>query len=515
MHVPPAPSPSRAASTASWRLAVLVWVAGAAALVALDGVLDVANEALLLVLTAAVASVWLPPSVSVVTCAVAVVAFDVGFVPPRGRFSVDLTHHALLLATTLGVSWIVSLLMARQRTAAAEATLLAARADERRRFGDTVRDAGDTRAAAESIRQRLEAIHGAPVAVLVAPPAGADATPLRLGTANHDEWSGLRVCREEGRAQGPGTGRYEAQPARYVPLRGGQSVPGAALFRSTPGAREVPLDHLQALCDQWGAAIEREDTGRAAEDARRTAELQSVRSTLLTAIAHDHRTPLAAILGAASSLHDQDDRLTPDRRQRLAATIIDEATQLTRLTENTLQLARLGAPGVTPARDWESAEEIVGTVVRRARRRDPAARIRVRVPAPMPLLYCDAVLLVQLLENLVDNALRHGTRDGTVEIVARCLRGFVMLGVRDRGPGLPQGDREAVFDLFRRGTHEHGPDAGGGRRGMGIGLAVARVIARVHGGELRYRARRGGGAAFECWLPVSPAPDAPPPDSAP
>lgn len=515
MSAPPASPSSAPVPSASWQRAGLVWLTGAAALVALDGILDVANEALLLVLTAAIASVWLPPAGSVLICAVAVVAFDVAFVPPRGRFSVDLTHHALLLATTLGVSWIVSLLVARQRTAAAEASRLAARADERRRFGDTVRDAGDPRAAADAIRHALEAIHGAPVAVLLAPPSGADAPMLSLGVAGDDEWSGLRVCREEGRPLGPGTGRYEAQPGRYVPLRGGRSVPGAAHFPPVPTGREAPLDHLQALCDQWGAALEREDAGRAAEVARRAAEGQSVRSTLLTAIAHDHRTPLATILGAASSLHDQDDRLTPEQRRRLAATIVDETAQLTRLTENTLQLARLGVPGVTPARDWESAEEILGSVVRRARRRDAAARIRVRVSAPMPLLYCDAVLLVQLLDNLVDNALRHGGRDGTVDIVARRLRGFVMLGVRDRGPGLAPGEREAVFDLFHRGPPARGPDGDGVRRGMGIGLAVARVIARVHGGELRYRARRGGGAAFECWMPIAEAPDFPPSDATP
>lgn len=515
MSAPHALSPSPAPSRPVWRLALLVWIAGAAALVALDGVLDVANEALLLVLTAAIASVWLPPAISVVTCAVAVVAFDVGFVPPRGRFSVDLAHHALLLATTLGVSWIVSLLMARQRTAAAEATLLAARADERRHFGEVVRDSGDPRGAAESVRLALEALHGAPVAALIAPADGAEAPPLRLGSASDDAWSGLRVCREEGRAQGAGTGRYEAQPGRYVPLRGGRSVPGAVFFPPAPSGTDAPLDHLQVLCDQWGAAIEREDAARAAEDARRAAELQGVRSTLLTAIAHDHRTPLAAILGAASALHDLEDRLTPDRRRRLAATIVDEASQLTRLTENTLQLARLGAPGVAPARDWESAEEIIGTVVRRTRQRDPAARIRARVSTPMPLLYCDAVLVVQLLDNLVDNALRHGASDSPVEVVARRLGRFVMLGVRDRGPGLPPEEREAAFDLFRRDVSVRGPEADSARRGMGIGLAVARVIARVHGGVLRYRARRGGGAAFECWMPVATAPDAPPPDTTP
>jgi two-component system sensor histidine kinase KdpD len=257
--------------------------------------------------------------------------------------------------------------------------------------------------------------------------------------------------------------------------------------------------HAQALCDQAGVALERAAALRAAAANREAAQAQALRNTLLAAISHDHRTPLATILGAAGSLHDQGDRLSPAQRQRLAATIVDEAAQLTRLTENTLQLARLGAGGLDIRRDWESAEEIIGTVLRRTRQRDPARRLRTRVQPDLPLLQVDALLLVQLLDNLVDNALKHAGEAGPVEIVARRVGHELVLAVRDRGPGVPLAQRDRIFEVFQRGAQA-------GPRGAGVGLAVCRAIARAHGGELRYRARSHGGSSFELVLPVQDQP---------
>ena len=168
-----------------------------------------------------------------------------------------------------------------------------------------------------------------------------------------------------------------------------------------------------------GLALERTQALRAAAQAREQAQAQQVRNALLAAIAHDHRTPLATILGAASSLVEQDARLSREQRQRLAASIVEEADRLARLTDNTLQLARLDAPGLALALDWESAEELVGTAVARVRRHDPQRRLRSRVEPDLPLLRCDAVLMVQMLINLLDNALKYGAPDAPVELLVR------------------------------------------------------------------------------------------------
>ena len=524
------------ASTSRWRRALaaaVVWLLAWGLMVWLDGRVDLASQALLLVLAAAVAAVGWPLWLSLLACLAAVLAFNFSFVPPRGSFSVDLHQHALLLLTMFAVSVVVAVLMTQQRRLALRERRLARQSEQLRRLGDALREVDEPRERASSLQQALADCCGHPVVLLlphgrgvagtVAPNAPPDTEPEAdvLGQPTAEERAGLWLCCRHGQAMGPGTGRHEDQPAWYLPLRGRSGAYGAALLPLRAWAGQPPgawpaiasaapglasegdlaqyLAHAQALCDQAGVALERAAALRAAAANREAAQAQTLRNTVLAAISHDHRTPLATILGAAGSLHDQGDRLSPAQRQRLAATIVDEAAQLTRLTDNTLQLARLGSGGLAIQRDWESAEEIIGTVLRRTRQRDPARRLRTRVQADLPLLQVDALLLVQLLDNLVDNALKHAGDSGLLEIVARRFGNELVLAVRDRGPGVPLAQRERIFEVFQRGSQA-------GPRGAGVGLAVCRAIARAHGGELRYRARSHGGASFELVLPVQDQP---------
>lgn len=501
---------------APWWPGLVAWVAAWALMLALDGYVDLANQALLLILAAAVAAIWWGPALSAASIGLAVLAFNFAFVPPRGTLSVDLHQHGLLLLAMVCVSWIVSALMVRLRRLAAEAGMHARRSDELRRFGDALRENEDPLQDEARLRQTLGSLGGGD-AVLLAAPAGDASGPGAaeerwFGKATGDEQDGLRLCVRDGRPLGPGSGRHEEQPGWYLPLRGRQRTHGAALVRLQPGAHpgEAQRLHAQALCDQLGAALERVAAERAAARAQQQAQLQSMRNTLLSAVAHDHRTPLATIISAAGALQHQDERLDASRRRSLAATILDEAGQLARITENTLQLARLDAVGLDLAKDWESPEELIGSVMRRLRLRDPGRRLRVRVEPGLPLVRCDAVLVVQLIDNLVDNALKHAGEGGPVEVTARAQQGRVVIAVRDRGPGVPEALVPRLFEPFSRGASVD--DTAGVRaspRGTGVGLALCRAIARVHGGELVMRRRRGGGASFEFSLPIEPMPPSP------
>ena len=483
----------------------------------LDGHVDLASLALILVLASAVVALWLPLPVSIAACAAAVLGFDYAFVPPRGTFTVDLRQHAFLLVTMLVVTWLVALLVARQRERAAGERLQAMRAGQLLTLGEALRDAEDPRACGARLQDALASLVGASASLMLlegpVPATDDPAAVLEVGGLAPDERAGLWLSLREGRALGPGTGRYVEQDAWYLPMRGRQSCFGAAVLRfaAAPQDAEAVRAHAQALCDQMGLALQRRWALRSAAAAREAADSQALRNTLLAAISHDYRTPLATILGAASSLHDQADRLSLAQKRRLAATIIDEANQLSRLTDNTLQLARLDAPGLTLHTDWESAEEIIGTVLRRVRQRAPAQVVKAHVARDLPLLRCDAVLLVQMLDNLVDNALRYAGPDAQVEIVARRADGHVVLAVRDRGPGVAPEWRDRIFEVFQRGEpdplHRAATDMPA-RRGAGVGLAVCRAIARAHGGELTFRARSHGGASFECVLPVVAPPAA-------
>ncbi len=496
---------------ATW--ALLTWLIGGGLMVWLDGQVDLANLAMILVLTSALASFWLPGWASISAGAFSVAAFNWAFVPPRHAFAVDLRQDAVLLVALLLVNGIISALMASQRRLARHAQMLAEREVRLRQWGDTLRDAVDPAAHSSALHDLLESVAGVPVALRVLNRANAledqSESAVSVGETSVDEQIGLDLCIREGRALGPGSGRYEEQSDAYLPLRGRGVALGAAVLRGLgdqPGGVER-LAHAQALCDQMGVALQRHITAREERVAREQAQAQGVRNTLLAAISHDYRTPLATIMSAASSIEQQDQRLSMEQRRKLAAGIVEEAERLSRLTDNTLQLARLDAAGVSLRCDWESAEEIVGAVLRRVRRRDPSRRIRARLEPALPLLWCDAILLSQLLENLIDNALKYSPEEAPVEILVRRLGADVVLAVRDRGSGIAPSWRGRVFDVFQRGTEAHaGPDSAPLPAGTGVGLAVCRAIARAHGGEMRMRARAHGGSSFECALPVREVP---------
>lgn len=491
--------------------ALLVWAAAWALMLALDQTLDMANLALLLVLASAIAGLWLRPAASALACAGAVLAFNWVFVPPRGTFSVDLRQHVWLLAAMLGVGWIVAALVARQRALAQSEQRAAAQARQLRDMGDALRDSDEPQSRGPALRAALAALCAEPVSMLMlrdAMPALDDAQAAAwLGAPDADVSAGLWLATRQAAALGPGTGRHEDQPYWYLPLRARGAAYGAAQLPArsrSDGDDHSAADvraHAQALCDQMGLALERAQALREAAQAREQAQAQQVRNALLAAIAHDHRTPLATILGAASSLALQDARLSIEQRQRLAASIVEEADRLTRLTDNTLQLARLDAPGMALALDWESAEELVGTAMARVRRHDPQRRLRSRVDAGLPLLRCDAVLMVQMLINLLDNALTYGAPDAPVELLVRRAGDELMFAVRDRGPGVPPALRERIFEVFQRGTSNDAAHSG-----SGVGLALCRAVARVHGGRLMLRARHHGGSSFECFVPLGSAP---------
>jgi two-component system sensor histidine kinase KdpD len=481
-------------------------------MLALDGTVDVANLALVLVLASAVASLWWPAWASAAAAVGAVLAFNWTFVPPRYAFSVDLRQHAVLLSAMLLVNVIVGGLVIRQRSLGQAARRSAQREQRLRHWGDALRDTDDPLTHAATLRDLLGHIAQVPTTLLLQPGGAASTEDLLVGAGDADQRAGLSLCARENRALGPGSGRFEEQPDVYLPLRGRGAAFGAVVLagagRTLAGD---DLEHAQALCDQMGLALQRADTARRERQARDEAHDQGVRNALLAAVSHDYRTPLATIMSAASSLQQQGDRMGPEQRLRLATAIGEEAHRLARLTENTLQLARLDTPGVPLRCDWESAEEIVGTALRHLRRRGGGANVHARVEPGLPLLWCDAILLSQLLDNLIDNALKYGPPGGPVEVVVLRCDAQVLLSVRDRGPGVAPAWRDKVFDAFRRGEV---PAADGGT-GAGVGLAVCRAIARAHGGEMSVRARQRGGASFECRLPLRDAPAVPAEASAP
>ena len=406
----------------------------------------------------------------------------------------------MTLVALQGVALLVSSLSARLRSTARQAQERARRAQNLQQFaGELAALDGEDDILGAGMRALREA--GGATATIAR--IGADgrlalsepgAPVLRRGTELHDA---LAHCSAERRALGPGTGRWDALDAWYLPLAAGGRCFGA-LSASAESAATESLGHLRAIADLLAGALQRARHASEALTANSEAQAHKLRNALLASVSHDFRTPLASIIGAVSSLQQQHDRLGDADRARLLALIDDDARHLAAISDNTLQWARLAGPEPVLRLDWESIEEIVGSVLSRVRRRDPARRVSAQIPANLPLVRADAVLLGRLLDNLLDNALKYA--DGPIELAARAAGGTLTVEVRDSGPGIAEDELTGIFDAFARGTTARG------KRGAGLGLAVCRAIAAAHGATLDAARRPTGGSRFVLRLPVDAAP---------
>jgi two-component system, OmpR family, sensor histidine kinase KdpD len=241
------------------------------------------------------------------------------------------------------------------------------------------------------------------------------------------------------------------------------------------------------------------------ENARREVEAEQLRSTLLSSVSHDLRTPLAVITGAASTLLESAARVDEPTRQDLTQNILDEAERLNRLIRNLLDMTRLESGAVSVQREWQPLEEVVGSALGHVERRLAGRSVHVDLPAGSVLVPFDAVLIEQALINLLENSAKYGA--GPIDISVHAVPGEVQVEVADRGPGIPPGHEARIFEKFQRSVREGSPG------GVGLGLAICRAIVAAHGGHIWARNREGGGAAFRFTLPLpgqAPALELPP-----
>jgi K+-sensing histidine kinase KdpD len=231
------------------------------------------------------------------------------------------------------------------------------------------------------------------------------------------------------------------------------------------------------------------------------ADIEETRSSLLSSVSHDLRTPLATITGAASTLRDQNTNLDAEQRSELIDAICVEAERLERLVRNLLDMTRLQAGVGEVKREWVPLDEIVGSALSRVEAQLSGRKVSAEIPADLPLVSVDPLLIEQLFVNLLENVARHTPPATAVEIRARACDGGLEADVADHGTGIPLGLEQRIFDKFFRAT--------AAANGAGLGLAVCRAIAVAHGGTLEV-VGGSGGALFRLRLPaVGAAPSIP------
>jgi two-component system sensor histidine kinase KdpD len=442
---------------------------------------------------------------SLLASLLSVAAFNFFFVPPHFTLSVADTQHLVTFAVMFAVALVISDLAARIRGQAE-----AARARERQTAAlyAMSRDLGRARDVPEIVAAsagHLAEMFDAQVTFLLPGSDGLLTCPAGTTSSFDPDQSDRAVARwvfEHGQPAGFGTATHPGARALYLPLVASAGAVGVLGVRPTDThAFDAPehRHHLEAFANQTALALERARFASAAQEAQLRVETERLRSSLLSSVSHDLRTPLATITGAASVLLDDDSRVDDSARRELLESVRDEADRLNRLVQNLLEMTRLESGSFPLQRDWHPVEEIVGAALRRLAKALVGRGLDVRLAPDLPLVLMDDVLIEQVLVNLLDNAVKYTPGTTALRIGATASEGRITIEIADAGPGLTPGEEERVFEKFYRG-------AGTSERGAGLGLAICQGIVQAHGGRVWAHNLPEGGAAFFFTLPLTETP---------
>ncbi len=439
-----------------------------------------------------------------------VAAFDFFCVPPYLTMAVDDSQYLVTFAVMLTVGIIISGLTGRIRKQAAYAVDREARTQALYRL--TSEMAGETRAfdaARRSTTISSEVFNSTVVVFLEDEPGKISfhrRTTDQLPVPQAEEGTAQWVF-DHAQKAGRGTDTLPGATALYLPLKGAERVVGvmAVILPASNGTPEQ--QHLlDNFASQTALAIERARATATAREAQLQVATEQVRNGLLSAVSHDLRTPLASITGAATTLLSQRENLSPDTQNELLESIAQEAERLSRLVNNLLEITRLESGAVSVNRDWHPLEEIVGAALRRLGPQLAHRRVAIDLPADLPPLSVDDVLIEQLFLNLFENAAKYTPPGSLIQVSARPNQAGVSIEVSDSGPGFAPGDEKLVWEKFYRGNSSTA-------RGAGLGLTICRAIVIAHGGTVEAANLPTGGAVIRIWLPLGGKPPQVPPSA--
>ncbi len=507
----PAPAPGRPTS--------FHWpdYAGSAAVVAVCGLFGWLNHALgwaeanivmVFLLGVAFVAARFGRGPSIAASIVSVLVFDFCFVPPYFTLTAHDSQYYLAFIVMFAIGLLISTLTARLKD-----QLQSSQEQERRtaalyRFTKQLSEITGLEFLMRAAGQQLAQIFSGDVVLLLRESDGTYA--YRFGeetsiaklpvNAVVGQW-----VAEHDQIAGAGTDTLPNATALFVPLIGSQRTVGALGVRSTDAQRFLDPEQrrlLEACASLIALSVERDQSILEAHEAQLQYQTEQLRSSLLSSVSHDLRTPLAAIAGASSSLLEKNFVTEGEARHELLETIVDESQRLGRLVDNLLDMTRLESGSVALNKQWHVLEELVGSARTRLRRELERHGVHVEIPADLPLLSLDGLLIEQVLLNLLENAARYTPAGSQIEITAVKQDKRVEVRVADNGPGLPAGSEARVFEKFFRASTTPTAD---GRRGAGLGLAICHAIIQAHGGRIIARNRPGGGAEFVISLPCEEA----------
>ena len=404
-------------------------------------------------------AIWWGPALAIPVAIASMLAFNFFFLPPLYTFTLADRRNWFALIVYVVTAVVVGTLASRYRTRGAEA-------EQREQEAALLADIADDLLRGTQLEEGIDRIAQQTAAVL-----GVSKARIVLGEKPH----------------------ASAHDSPHPLTVGGRTI-GVLL---TPENEEPALATqrrlLPALASLLGVAIERESLAREAFEAEALRRSDTVKTAVIQAVSHDLRTPLATIEQALDGLQSGELQLTDDDRGALLDTIRVEHLRLKRLVENLLDLSRLQARAAEARPELWAAEELVAQALDELGGTD---RVLVSAPSELPPVRVDAVQVQRALANVLENALRLSPPAEPVTIRVTATRKEVLIRVTDRGPGVPEAERERIFEPFHRVADRTGEP------GAGLGLAIARGFTEANGGRMWLESREGQGASFVLALPL-------------
>lgn len=440
---------------------------------------------------------------ALLACLLSVLSLNFFFFPPIHNFSVRDPENLVAVLVFVGVAVFVGRLTARARADATLAERRAAVTNTLYVFTRKIAELTDLEAVVNLTARQLAETLGLHVCLLL---LEQDILTIRAfapleGTLSAEDMARAETLARRDKAtivpkDVAGTRRYG-----FIPMHAASGTVG--LIGLSLNDQQVPVMNdddqrfAEAVADQVAVAVERLTLTADVERARLAAETEGLRSAMLSAISHDLKTPLASILGAATSLGTYDSYFEQQEREELVATIREEALRMNRFVGNLLDITRVESGTLEVRAEATEIEEVIGAAARRARRILGDHRLNLQIAPDLPMLQIDGVLLEQALFNLLDNAAKYSPPQSTIIVDARRVFGRIMIKVIDEGPGIHPKDINRIFEKFYRSGH--------GRRqraGTGLGLAICRgFVEAMHGRIIAGNRTDRSGAVFMIGFP--------------
>ena len=485
-------------------LASLAYVAAAVLIAILLrralGVSNLAQVFLIAVLASAVTyGLW----ASLFACLISVLSYNFFFLPPLYTFTIADPENVVVLFFFTIAALIASNLAARVRAQAIAARERARITEELYLFSRKLAGVATLDDLLWTTVHQIALMLKVRVVVLLPEDGG---LVVKAGFPPEDmldeaDLAAARWCFEKNQATGRGADTLPGAKRRFMPLRTGRGAVGVVGIDSDkPGLLLTPEESrlLDALSDQAALAIDRVNLAQDIDRARLAAETDRLRAALLTSISHDLRTPLASILGSASSLVTHGQEFDATVRASLMRTILEEAERLNRFIGNLLDMTRLESGPLKPQTGPADLSDIIGATLQRADKILQNHSVEIDLESGLPLLDLDMVLMEHVLFNLFDNAAKYSPQGSRIKVTARHENKSIVIRVLDEGEGIPETDLERIFDKFYRVRRSDRQ-----RAGTGLGLAICRGFVEAMGGSITAANRIDrSGAVFTIRLPV-------------